>query len=97
VTHRCRDADADWIPTFASNGLLANMTEVSGGEMNGQPITEQYTPGGIEAMTYEESLVTMLFDFDVYALYYRTDVFDKKGVEVPMTWDEERRPRYRGG
>lgn len=80
--------DMTWIPTFASNGLLANLTDVSGGEMNGEPITDQYTPGGVEAMTFEGDLVTMLFDFDVYALYYRTDVFEDKGVEVPTTWDE---------
>ena len=80
--------DMTWIPTFASNGLLANLTEVSGGEMNGQPITDQYTEGGIEAMSYDGNIVTMLFDFDVYALYYRADVFRKKGVEVPTTWDE---------
>ncbi len=80
--------DMTWIPTFASNGLLANLSEISGGQMNGQPITDQYTSGGIEAMTYNGDIVTMLFDFDVYALYYRTDIFEQKGVAVPKTWDE---------
>jgi multiple sugar transport system substrate-binding protein len=80
--------DMTWIPTFASNGLLANLSEISGGEMNGKPISDQYTQGGIEAMTYNGNIVTMLFDFDVYALFYRTDVFKKKGVDVPTTWDE---------
>jgi multiple sugar transport system substrate-binding protein len=80
--------DMTWIPTFASNGLLANLSEISGGQMNGQPISDQYTPGGLEAMTYNGDIVTMLFDFDVYALYYRTDIFKKNGVDVPKTWDE---------
>jgi multiple sugar transport system substrate-binding protein len=80
--------DMTWIPTFASNGLLANLSEISGGQMNGQPISDQYTPGGLEAMTYNGNIVTMLFDFDVYALYYRTDIFKKNGVDVPTTWDE---------
>jgi ABC-type glycerol-3-phosphate transport system substrate-binding protein len=80
--------DMTWIPTFASNGLLASLSDISGGQMNGQPITDQYTEGGIEAMTYNDEIVTMLFDFDVYALFYRTDVFKKKGVDVPTTWDE---------
>jgi multiple sugar transport system substrate-binding protein len=30
----------------------------------------------------------MLFDFDAYALYYRADLFAKKGIAVPKTWDE---------
>jgi multiple sugar transport system substrate-binding protein len=80
--------DMTWIPTFASNGLLANLSEISGGEMNGQPISDQYTQGGVEAMTYDGNIVTMLFDFDVYALFYRTDVFKKNGVDVPTTWEE---------
>jgi multiple sugar transport system substrate-binding protein len=80
--------DMTWIPTFASNGLLANLSELSGGQMNGKPITDQYTQGGIDAMTYNGNIVTMLFDFDVYALYYRTDIFKQKGVAVPKTWDE---------
>jgi ABC-type glycerol-3-phosphate transport system substrate-binding protein len=80
--------DMTWIPTFASNGLLANLSELSGGQMNGKPITDQYTQGGIDAMTYNDNIVTMLFDFDVYALYYRTDIFKQKGVAVPKTWDE---------
>lgn len=80
--------DMTWIPTFASNGLLMNLSDVSGGDMNGSPITDQYTSGGVDAMTYDSNIVTMLFDFDVYALFYRTDIFEQKGVEVPTTWDE---------
>jgi multiple sugar transport system substrate-binding protein len=82
--------DMTWIPTFASRDLLANLSDVSDDDMNGQPIKVQYTPGGIEAMTYNDDIVTMLFDFDVYAMYYRTDIFEKKGVEVPKTWEEWR-------
>ena len=82
--------DMTWIPTFASRDLLANLSDISGGDMNGQPIQDQYTPGGVEAMTYNDNIVTMLFDFDVYALFYRTDIFKQKGVAVPKTWDEWR-------
>ena len=39
-------------------------------------------------MKYDGAYVTMLFDFDVYALYYRADLFDEKGIDVPTTWDE---------
>ena len=77
-----------WLPTFASNGLFADLTELSGGQLNGAPIESQYEQGALEAMTYDGAYVTMLFDFDVYALYSRADVFKDKGVEVPTTWDE---------
>lgn len=80
--------DMTWIPTFASNGLFMNLTELSGGQMNGQPIDQQYTEGALNAMTFDGNYVTMLFDFDVYSMYYRADIFKQNGVEVPKTWDE---------
>lgn len=80
--------DMTWLPTFASNGLFADLTELSGGELNGAPIEDQYAAGALEAMTYDGAYVTMMFDFDVYALYYRADLFEQKGIEVPTTWEE---------
>ncbi|MGE5226320.1 MAG: ABC transporter substrate-binding protein [Planctomycetaceae bacterium] len=80
--------DMTWIPTFAANGLFEDLSQISGGQLNSQPITDQYTQGAQEAMTYNDAYVTMLFDFDVYALYYRADVFKQKGVDVPKSWDE---------
>jgi multiple sugar transport system substrate-binding protein len=80
--------DMTWIPTFASNGLFTNLSELSGGQLNGKPITDQYTKGALDAMTFDNNYVTMMFDFDVYALYYRADQFKKKGIKVPTTWSE---------
>ena len=80
--------DMTWLPTFASNGLFADLTELSGGQLNGAPIEDQYAEGALEAMTYDDAYVTMMFDFDVYALYYRADLFKDKGIDVPTTWEE---------
>lgn len=79
--------DMTWIPTFASNGLFANLTELSGGQLNGQPIESQYTEGALNAMTFDGNYAVMLFDFDVYSLYYRADLFKQKGLKVPINWD----------
>lgn len=80
--------DMTWIPTFASKGTFANLTELSDGQLNGAPIEDAYSAGALEAMTYEGDYVTMMFDFDAYALYYRADQFDAKGIAVPTNWDE---------
>lgn len=79
--------DMTWIPTFASKGIFADLTELSGGQLNDAPITDQYSEGAVEAMTFEDHYVTMMFDFDAYALYYRADQFDAKGIDVPTNWD----------
>jgi multiple sugar transport system substrate-binding protein len=82
--------DMTWIPTLASNGVLEDLSALSGGLLNGAPIVDQYNPGADEAMQYDGTYVTMLFDFDAYALYYRSDLFEQKGIAVPTTWDEMR-------
>jgi multiple sugar transport system substrate-binding protein len=80
--------DMTWIPTYAAQGVLADMSAISGGQLNGSPIDSQYAPGAIHAMTFDNHLVTMMYDFDAYALYYRADLFKQKGIAVPTTWDE---------
>jgi multiple sugar transport system substrate-binding protein len=78
--------DMTWIPTLAANGALEDLTAMSGGQLNGQPIESQYTKGALEAMTFDQKYVTMLYDFDTYALYYRSDLFAQKGISVPTDW-----------
>ena len=80
--------DMTWIPTFASNGLFANISELSGGQINGKPIAQTYSKGALDAMTYNGTYVTALMDFDAYALYYRADQFKADGIQPPKTWDE---------
>ena len=80
--------DGTWYSTLAANGALMGLKDLSGGMLNGKPITDQYAPGSIEAMTFDGDYITMMFDFDVYALYYRADQFQKKGIQVPKTWDD---------
>jgi multiple sugar transport system substrate-binding protein len=80
--------DMTWIPTYAAQGVLADVSKLSGGQLNGTPIDSQYTPGALSAMTYQGHLVSMMYDFDAYALYYRADLFRQKGIAVPKTWAE---------
>jgi len=78
--------DMTWVPTWASLGAFADLGPMSGGQVNGVPLNEAFSEGAVEAMTFEGQTVVMLEDFDVYCLYYRADVFEEKGLEVPTTW-----------
>jgi multiple sugar transport system substrate-binding protein len=80
--------DMTWLPKFAALGALTDLKPLANGKVNGQKLEEVYTPGALEAMTYNGQIETMMYDFDVYALYYRTDLFEQKGIAVPKTWDE---------
>lgn len=81
-------SDMTWLPKFASLGAFADLSALSGGKLNGVPFDQAYTAGGLEAITYNGKIVAALYDFDVYALYYRADLFKAKGLEPPKTWDE---------
>ena len=82
--------DMTWIPTLASNDVLADMKTLGGGLMNGKAIADQYAAGPLEAMTYGDKYVTAMSDFDAYVLYYRADLLEAAGMAVPKTWDELR-------
>lgn len=81
-------SDMTWLPKFAALGAFTDLKALSGGKLNGVVWDQAYTPGGLEAITYNDQIVAALYDFDVYALYYRADLFEQKGLEVPKTWDD---------
>jgi multiple sugar transport system substrate-binding protein len=80
--------DMTWLPKFAALGAFTDMKALSGGELNGVAWDQAYTPGALEAITFNDQVVAALYDFDVYALYYRADLLEQKGLQVPKTWDE---------
>ncbi len=80
--------DMTWLPKFAALGAFTDLKPLSGGKLNGVAWEDAYTPGALEAITYENKIVAALYDFDTYALYYRYDLFQQKGLEAPKTWDE---------
>jgi ABC-type glycerol-3-phosphate transport system substrate-binding protein len=80
--------DMTWIPKFAALEAFTDLKSLSGGKLNGEAWDQAYTPGGLEAITYNDQIVAALYDFDVYAMYYRADLLEQKGLQVPKTWDE---------
>ncbi|HPH98182.1 MAG TPA: sugar ABC transporter substrate-binding protein [Anaerolineaceae bacterium] len=80
--------DMTWLPKFAALGAFADLNQLSGGKLNNVAWKDAYTAGGLESITYQNQIVAALYDFDVYALYYRADLFEKKGLSVPKTWAE---------
>jgi|GEM_PF-380111 len=80
--------DMTWLPRLAALEALTNLKDLSSGQLNGLPFDQAYTPSGLEAITFNDQIIAALYDFDVYALYYRADLFDAKGLPPPTSWDE---------
>ncbi|PHP52996.1 hypothetical protein BW737_005655 [Actinomyces ruminis] len=80
--------DMVWTPVYAAQGVLSDISEISQGELNGKPIADQYSKGALEAMDYDGRTIVLPYDFDAYALYYRKDILEQKGLTVPTTHEE---------
>ena len=80
--------DMTWLPKLAALGAFTDLKALSGGKLNGVAWADAYTSGALEAISYNNKIVAALYDFDTYALYYRADLFQQKGLQVPKTWAE---------
>ncbi len=80
--------DLTWVPKYAAEGAFTDLKPLSGGMLNGVAWDQAYTAGALKAITYNDQIISALYDFDVYALYYRADLLEAKGLQVPTTWDE---------
>jgi trehalose/maltose transport system substrate-binding protein len=76
--------DVIWAPQLAEHfvDLLPAATEAG--------LVEQHFPSIIESQTVDGKLVALPIFTDAPALYYRTDLLEKHGAEVPTTWAELR-------
>ncbi len=73
-------AEGQWIPEFVAAGALEPLDE---------PLADQIgSLGGVEHLTFDGSLYGLPTEYHSQYLYYRADLFDELGLEVPETWDE---------
>ncbi|KKB10900.1 ABC transporter substrate-binding protein [Devosia geojensis] len=72
--------DVIWAPQLADQFL--DLTEAAA------EIVDEHFPSVIESQTVEGKLVAIPGFTDAPALYYRTDLLEKYGKEVPTTWAE---------
>ncbi|WP_208103326.1 ABC transporter substrate-binding protein [Rubellimicrobium sp. CFH 75288] len=72
--------DVIWAPQLAEH--FVDLTEAAAG------IVDQHFPSIVESQTVNGRLVALPIFTDAPALYYRTDLLEKHGAEVPTTWAE---------
>lgn len=75
--------DVVWPPIFASAGWVVPFDEyLEDGEL------DAYLPGPLSAFQISGKTWGLPFMADAGALYYRSDLLEKYGKEVPETWSE---------
>jgi multiple sugar transport system substrate-binding protein len=74
--------DIVWIAEFAGAGWALPLDQYVDASTKAE-----YFPGLIEACTYGGKLTALPWAVDSGMLYYRKDLLDDAGIEVPTTWD----------
>ncbi|MCC5973806.1 MAG: ABC transporter substrate-binding protein [Rubellimicrobium sp.] len=72
--------DVIWAPQLANH--FVDLTEAAA------DLIPQHFPSIIESQTVNGSLVALPIFTDAPALYYRADLLEKHGFDVPSTWEE---------
>lgn len=75
--------DVIWIAEFASAGWALSLEPYFDAA-----VRAQYFPGLIEACTFRGKLTALPWHVNSGMLYYRTDLLQKVGAQVPTTWAE---------
>jgi multiple sugar transport system substrate-binding protein len=75
--------DVIWIAEFAGAGWALPLDDYVDAATKAE-----YFHGLIEACTYQGKLTALPWAVDSGMLYYRKDLLDSAGIEVPKTWDE---------
>jgi multiple sugar transport system substrate-binding protein len=79
VAHMTYDA----IPNFALTGALADIAQTGG-----ESVPDLFLPGVVSLVQRDEAIYGVPQDFGPAVMFYRADVFEQLGLEVPATWDE---------
>lgn len=69
---------------YAENGLCLDLTEYAA-ENNW---SEKYLDGAVNLCKYEDQLIGLPQNLVGLVMYYRADLFEKFGIEVPKTFEE---------
>lgn len=75
----------DAIPNFVLTGALADITA-----HGAEDVSEIFLPGVLSLVRFGDGVYGVPQDFGPGVMYYRQDVFEEAGIEVPATWNEFR-------
>jgi multiple sugar transport system substrate-binding protein len=75
--------DVIWVHEFARAGWLRDLTHMLSGEDR-----NDFFPGPMQAVTYNNRVYAIPWYIDAGLLYYRKDLLEKYGFSPPVTWEE---------
>lgn len=75
--------DGFWVPEFVDQGLLKPLNEVAGPDVDEWEGWGHIPPGIQQILSYRGERYGVPKGTDIRVIYYRTDLFEEAGIEVP--------------
>jgi multiple sugar transport system substrate-binding protein len=72
---------------FYDQGAIAALDDLIA-EFEADGSLDDFLPGTIDRMRYDDHYVAMPWAIDIRIPYYRKDIFEEAGIEPPTTWEE---------
>lgn len=85
------NVDGFWIPEFVEAGLVQPLTEIAGEDVLDWEGWSQIPEGLQSILGFEGEIYGIASGTDARVIWYRTDLFEEAGIEVPWqptTWEE---------
>ena len=85
------NVDGFWIPEFVEAGLVQPLTEIAGDDVLDWEGWSQIPEGLQSILGFEGQVYGIASGTDARVIWYRTDLFEAAGIEVPWqptTWEE---------
>ncbi len=76
----------EWVPDFVKMGILQNLTE----PMKSWADFDKFPPSTWNVATIDGKIYGVPITASTRVLVYRSDLFDKYGIKVPVTWTDMR-------
>lgn len=75
----------NWIPyDLALRGITVDLRDFEGYE----EVVSNLTPGALIPYVHEDGMYGLPENQDFWVLFYRTDIMNELGIEIPNTWDD---------
>ncbi|WP_406089757.1 ABC transporter substrate-binding protein [Streptomyces sp. NBC_01013] len=71
------------LPGFAIDGVALELTDLVSDSLRSKLL-----PQALGLTTFDKRVFSLPLDVEPMVMHYRTDLFDRYGLDVPRTWDE---------
>lgn len=81
--------DSAWLPGFAESGVLTNLSQfINDSGVVSPDFSKENLEPAIDFLTVDRNVYGFPSEGDTAWLFYRKDLLDQAGLDVPQTWDE---------